>query len=532
MSQSDSMVVQQREANIDFNDLFSLRRPRDGWAGLSSGSKSMLKGVATGAVGLVAGPIIGAHRGGVKGCAQGVVTGVVGAAVMPVVGIGVGLVQIVRGVANTGEAIRQRASDKIWDDRQREWVNKPDGTIITAEAAQASTRAFFKPGAGKGVNYYEVLQIPHNAQPEEIKKAYYLLARRYHPDKNPGDAEAHQKFQLLGEAYQVMSDPKLRDMYDRHGSEGLNDHASFMDSGEFFNMLFGKVVAAAEAGASSGATRGPAGPNSSTTTSSYTPPSYTPPHAPPSYAPTSAGPTNTNTNTNTTATNSPSSREAATGSSEAAAAAAAAGGAGQAGASGQGAAGGAGPGRQQDGAGSSAGGAAGQQGHAGARETKESAAHRAALLQLEEESLPLMLEAMWAANVLDVQSTIRKVCEKVLHEPGVPSDVLKARAKALKELGTIFVKAKAPERPPQQEVEEEEEEEGGAQQQANQTKSAGAAAAGSGQQQGGSKGGGKSSSKSKASQRARMDNKTKQAKRQMEEAMLKLMEKRNGMDTD
>jgi hypothetical protein len=42
---------------------------------------------------------------------------------------------------------------------RREWVNKPDGTMITAEAAKASTRAFFKPGAGKGINYYEVLQV-------------------------------------------------------------------------------------------------------------------------------------------------------------------------------------------------------------------------------------------------------------------------------------------------------------------------------------------------------------------------------------
>lgn len=70
-------------------------------------------------------------------------------------------------------------------------------------------------------DYYEVLDVPRAATPEEIKKAYRKKALQYHPDKNPGDAEAEKRFKEISEAYEVLSDDKKRQIYDRHGKEGL-----------------------------------------------------------------------------------------------------------------------------------------------------------------------------------------------------------------------------------------------------------------------------------------------------------------------
>ncbi len=103
---------------------------------------------------------------------------------------------------------------------------------------------------GDELCFYEVLQVSRDAELSTIKKQYRKLAKRFHPDKNPGDKEAEDMFKLIAEAYEVLSDPSKRREYDRYGRRGLGGQAGFRaahnfdmaDAHDLFRQFFGNEM--------------------------------------------------------------------------------------------------------------------------------------------------------------------------------------------------------------------------------------------------------------------------------------------------
>ena len=95
-------------------------------------------------------------------------------------------------------------------------------------------------------DYYEVLGVAKTASADEIKSAYRKLAMKWHPDRNPGNPEAKEKFQEASEAYEVLSNPEKRQRYDQYGHQGVNFgqggfdfNNATADFGDVFSQIFG-----------------------------------------------------------------------------------------------------------------------------------------------------------------------------------------------------------------------------------------------------------------------------------------------------
>ena len=99
------------------------------------------------------------------------------------------------------------------------------------------------------LDYYEILEVSKSADKSTIKKAYRKMAMKYHPDKNPDDKKAEEKFKAVNEAYQVLGDDEKRSIYDRYGKAGIEGQAAgsgfgaggFDDFSSIFEEMFGSA---------------------------------------------------------------------------------------------------------------------------------------------------------------------------------------------------------------------------------------------------------------------------------------------------
>lgn len=160
---------------------------------------------------------------------------VIGAAGLLVGGAVKGAVDIKRGVQAVPASLSAPRKGKWWNEATSTWVytdiqkiEVPDndddllGGIENDLDNKTTTNMHIPSGQVTDNYYYEALGVEPSADGHKIKRQYYLMARKFHPDKNPGDAEAVEKFKLVAEAYQVLSDPELREKYDKEGKDALS----------------------------------------------------------------------------------------------------------------------------------------------------------------------------------------------------------------------------------------------------------------------------------------------------------------------
>jgi len=149
-----------------------------------------------------------------------------------------------------------REAGMVWDKKRKDWtfysLDEQWEQILEKEKEMKDEEGGDNSGSGteerkvKDREYYDLLGVSTNATASEIKKSYYKKARIVHPDKNPDDPEAANKFQQLGHAYNVLSNEQLRANYDKNGKAETTAEeeagAGQVDAMVFFNVMFGSTL--------------------------------------------------------------------------------------------------------------------------------------------------------------------------------------------------------------------------------------------------------------------------------------------------
>lgn len=264
---------------VGFPPLLTGSMPSNMITGSMRGTGTALIGYGCSAAWVVGVPVRatvdGWNLGGIVGAPIGLVFGSIiaglGGAGIALISTQLMLYQIIIGLIRTPGSCVATAKGQDWDDTLQEFrhCNLPDDAAVlemteTDFIAALKTKGSIQEvmsdlgngnldcntGAGAAASsarikknvqdreFYNVLGIEPEASAGEVKKAYYKKAKENHPDRHPDDPAAQQKFQKIGEAYQILSDEKLRMQYDSKGKEAV-DNNNKMGASSMYAMIFG-----------------------------------------------------------------------------------------------------------------------------------------------------------------------------------------------------------------------------------------------------------------------------------------------------
>jgi len=217
----------------------SMRQPRDIWEGIGLAVKSVSIGSVSGLALLAGGLKVGFSLAGVVGGVVGGILGAISGAVALLCGFVNGGYQLLQGVRRTPQAFRSSREGMIWNMHLQAWelYNLDEEAKELSHSHQDGKN---RSGHVKNVELYDLLGVETDATPAQIKRGYYREARNVHPDKNPDNVvEADEKFRKVSVAYQTLIDDKKRAAYDARGSIDENESMIDFDPYVFFAVFFG-----------------------------------------------------------------------------------------------------------------------------------------------------------------------------------------------------------------------------------------------------------------------------------------------------
>jgi len=218
------------------------RCPKDALDGFRCGLGTIATSIASGVGIAIKSPVAGARKEGLRGFLRGLDSSV-GGLVFAMRGAACGVGQVGRGLANTPAALRARGDGRAWDLELEDWVDIHLADLereVAADVSHDEDNRAVETVTVVDMELYNLLGVHPCVSVGDIRRAYYREARKCYPDSKDNADTSIDRFQMITNAYQILSDPVLRHSYDSEGQNNLPQQELVkVDTVTFFCLLFG-----------------------------------------------------------------------------------------------------------------------------------------------------------------------------------------------------------------------------------------------------------------------------------------------------